>query len=176
MKRLIAFSFSFFFIILLFTNCDKEKRIYSQRNHILNLVYQEYKESYNDSIAVFENSLSDVDRYMKLTGFDTTKIWNEDIQRWNYQLENYKRIDWQKWGWNEIPLISQEEFPDYFEYSIPPPDAEITNYITVLYFSIPFVSKENALIFVAKNQINILGMWIWSFWKRKGKNGKSVQK
>ena len=74
MKRLIAFSFSFFFIILLFTNCDKEKRIYSQRNHILNLVYQEYKESYNDSIAVFENSLSDVDRYMKLTGFDTTKI------------------------------------------------------------------------------------------------------
>lgn len=150
MKRLIAFSFSFFFIISFLTNCNEEKEIYSQRNHILNLVYHEYEESYNDSIAVFESSLSDIDRYMKLTSFNTTKISNEDIQRWNNQHENYKRIDWQKWGWNDIPLISEKEFPDYFEYSFPPPDTEITDYITVLYFSVPLVGKKNALLFVAK--------------------------
>lgn len=158
MKRLIVFSFSFFFIISFLTNCNEEKEIYSQRNHILHLVYQEYENSYKDSIAVFESSLSDIDRYMKLTSFNTTKISNEDIQRWNNQHENYKRVYWEKWGWKNISLISKNEFPDYFEYSIPPPGTEITNYITVLYFSVPLVGKENALLFVAKKS----GKYSWN--------------
>lgn len=158
MKKIAVIFFSSLFIISFFTNCNGEKKIYSQRHYILHLVYQEYEESYDDSVAVFENSLSNIDRYMELTNFTATKISSEDIQRLSDQHKNYKRVNWKKWGWADNSFITEKEFPDYFEYSVPPPGAEITEYITVLYFSVPLVGKKNALLFVAKKS----GKYSWN--------------
>ncbi|MCW9712817.1 hypothetical protein LQ318_07860 [Aliifodinibius salicampi] len=130
---------------------NPKQQLHEERLQILNTLLQKYAEG--DSIAVYEESIKDTSIVLskdKLTAdylnSDSLTISQEDLEAWQKQWENYEPAEWKEWGWDTDYLISREEFPEYYDYSVPPPGYQLPSELTIIhYFSIPLVGKNTLL-------------------------------
>ena len=77
-------------------------------------------------------------------------------------------------GWDTDYLISREEFPEYYDYNVPPPGYDLPSIQTTIhYFSVPLVGKKYAIIVHTIKRNKTMGVIVIDILKKKS-DGKWV--
>ncbi|GAA5521646.1 hypothetical protein Asal01_01589 [Fodinibius salicampi] len=166
-------------VLLVSSGChtNSKQQLHEERLQILNTLLQKYAEG--DSIAVYEESIQDISislpKEKLATNYlnnDSLTISQEDLEAWQKQWENYEPAEWKEWGWDTDYLISREEFPEYYDYSVPPPGFEVKTFVKIVYFSMPIVGENHAFVNVATSRGK--HSWVVVYIIMEKKNGKWI--